>query len=335
MPELPDLAAAALLLALVTYVLTGGADFGGGIWELFARGPRAAQQVQALRRAIAPIWEANHVWLIVVVVLLFVCFPPAFAAIMVALHVPVSLLLVGIVLRGASFAFQSYAAGDHVVERASVRWFRIASVVTPLMLGVVAGAVAAGGIRIEQPAGAVVTDFVTPWLQPFPFLVGAMTLALCAYLAAVYMTLETDGELREDFRLRALAAGVGVGAIALPAALLALDAAPVIGEPLLGSSWSLPFHTATGMAAVGALAALVRRRFRLARMLAVLQTTLILFGWALAQYPSIVAPDLRIDEAAAPPVVLRMTLVVLGLGSALLLPAFVWLYRVFKGAGRS
>lgn len=330
MPEPADLVALVIWLAMTAYLLTGGADFGGGMCELLARGPRGPQQVQALRTAIAPIWEANHVWLILVVVLLFVCFPAAFAAMMTALHVPVTLLLVGIVLRGAAFAFQSYSAGDEAVERHSVRLFRAASLVTPLMLGVVAGAVAKGEVRVDLITGEVTTDFVSQWLQPFPFAVGLVTMALCAFLAAVYMTCECDGELRADFRRWALWLGTAVGALALPAALLARYDAPAIGVPLLGSAWALPFHAGTGAVAMLALVALWRRRFRLARLLAMAETTLILVGWALAQYPFVLAPDLTIAGTAAPRAVLVSTLVVLGAGTVLLLPALLWLYRVFK-----
>jgi cytochrome d ubiquinol oxidase subunit II len=255
MPDPTHLTAGVLLLAMIAYVVTGGADFGGGVWELFARGPRGSQQVHALRTAIAPIWEANHVWLILVVVLLFVCFPTAFAAIMVALHVPVTLLLVGIVLRGAGFVFHSYSAGDRAVERHALGWFRAASAIAPLMLGIVVGAIAAGRIRVDPATGAVAMLPGSAWLQPFPLLVGAMTLGLCAFLAAVYMTVETEGALQNDFRRRALFAGVAVGLVALPAAVVADAAAPLIGGPLLHSTWSLPFHACTGAAAVGALVA--------------------------------------------------------------------------------
>jgi len=326
------LVAAVLLLLMIVYVTTGGADFGGGIWELFATGPRRDRQVQALRRAIAPIWEANHVWLILIVVLLFVCFPPAFAAIMVALHVPITLLLIGIVLRGAAFVFQAYAAGDRAIERHAVRLFRAASAITPFMLGILAGAVAAGDLRADPLTGVVAVDRAVPWLRPFPLLVGLMMLCLCAFLAAVYMTVETEGALREDFRERALGAGIAVGAVALPAAVAAHRLAPAIGVPLLGSPWSLPFHTLTGIVAVAALAALARRHFKAARVLAPVQTALILIGWAVAQYPDLVTPDLSIDDCAAPTAVIVTTLAVLGLGSVVLVPAFVWLFRVFKGA---
>jgi cytochrome bd ubiquinol oxidase subunit II len=329
MPDPQTLVAVAFLVTMIAYLVSGGAEFGGGVWELFARGPRKHQQVQALRAAIAPIWEANHVWLILGVVLLFVCFPGAFAAIMVALHLPVALMLAGIVLRGAAFAFQSYSAGDEAVERVSVRVFRIASAVTPMALGVVAGAVAGGYVRVDPATGAVAMG-VHPWLQPFPLLVGLMTLALCAYLAAVYMTRETEGPLQDDFRVRALVAWAAVGAAALPAALVARATAPVIGVPLLGSNWSVPFHAATALVAFGAFFALWRRHFRTARVLAVTQTTLILIGWGLAQYPCIVAPDLTIANCVAPAPVLVMTLTVLGIGTVLLAPALWWLYRVFK-----
>ncbi|HEX6810805.1 MAG TPA: cytochrome d ubiquinol oxidase subunit II [Planctomycetota bacterium] len=330
MPDLPQLVGAVILVAMIVYVASGGADFGSGVWELFARGPRGQQQVRALRVAIAPIWEANHVWLILVVVLLFVCFPAAFAAIMVALHLPVTLMLVGIVLRGAAFAFQSYAAGDHAIERHSVRLFRVASMITPMALGVVAGAVAGGHIRVDAATGAVAPGAVRPWLLPFPLLVGLMTLSLCTYLAAVYMTVETEGPLREDFRRRALVAGCAVGAVALPAAFVAHSEAPVIGVPLLASAWSVPFHVTTGVVAVAALVALGRRSFRTARFLAIAQTALILIGWGVAQYPFVLAPDLDVGNCAADPAVLAATLIVLGAGTVLLVPAFVCLYRVFK-----
>jgi cytochrome bd ubiquinol oxidase subunit II len=331
MPELAHVVAAVVLVAMIAYVATGGADFGSGIWELFARGPRGALQVRALRGAIAPIWEANHVWLILVVVLLFVCFPTAFAAIMVALHVPVTILLFGIVLRGAAFVFQAYAEGDHAIERHAVRMFRIASTITPMALGVVAGAVAGGYVRVDAATGAVLDlGAARPWLAAFPLAVGLLTLALCAWLAAVYMTLAAPAELREDFRRRALLVGLAVGVIALPTAWLARREAPVLGEPLLGSWWSLPFHALTGVVAICALAAVFTRRYGAARWLAIAQTALILGGWGAAQFPHVIAPDLELVRAAAPRVVLATTLAVLAVGSLLLVPAFFWLYRVFR-----
>ncbi|RDV37972.1 cytochrome d ubiquinol oxidase subunit II [Bradymonadaceae bacterium TMQ3] len=322
--------AAIIVLALIVYLLTGGADFGGGIWYLFATGERKDGQRSALTDAIAPIWEANHVWLILVVVLLFVCFPPAFSAIMTALHIPLTLMLLGIVLRGSAFAFQSYSAGADRLERRSARVFAIASIITPFLLGICAGAIASGDIR-RLDSGIIDTDFISEWLQPFPFAIGALTLALCAFLAAVYMTVEADTDaLKDDFRRRALWSALATGACALAAILLAMRDAPLIWAGLTTARWSIPFQLVTGLAALLTIAALWIRRFHLARAAAALQVALILLGWALAQFPYLVYPDIRITDAAAETAVLRPVLIALALGSLLLLPAFVYLYKIFK-----
>ena len=330
MLELPMIVAAIIVLALIVYLLTGGADFGGGIWYLFASGERKDDQRRALTEAIAPIWEANHVWLILVVVLLFVCFPPAFSAIMTALHIPLTLMLLGIVLRGSAFAFQSYAAGAHRLERRSARVFAIASIITPVLLGICAGAIASGNIR-RLPSGVIDTNFISEWLQPFPFAIGALTLALCAFLAAVYMTVETHGDaLKDDFRRRALYSALATGACAFAAILLAMRDAPLIWTGLTAARWSIPFQLLTALAALVSIAALWTRRFHLARTAAATQVALILLGWALAQFPYLVYPDIRIADAAAETAVLRPVLIALALGSLLLLPAFAYLYKIFK-----
>ena len=136
MLEPAQLVAGVVMVAMVAYIVTGGADFGGGVWDLFAGGPTAARQRDVIAHALGPIWEANHVWLVLVVVLLFVCFPLAFAAIATALHVPLALMLVGIVLRGSAFTFRTYDRDDAHSRRLWGRTFAIASVITPVMLGV-------------------------------------------------------------------------------------------------------------------------------------------------------------------------------------------------------
>lgn len=326
------LVAGTMLVSMIIYVLTGGADYGGGIWDLFATGERKEKQRDVLGKAIAPIWEANHVWLIIVVVLLFVGFPKPFAAISTALHIPITLMLIGLVLRGSAFAFRSYSAGDDALERRASRVFAVSSVATPVMLGVVAGAVASSEMRINPETGLVVTDFVSAWLAPFPFAIGALTVSICGFLAAVYMTVEVDEDaLREDFRVRALISGGLVGVTAFAAALLAKTSAPEIWATIVDSRLGLAFQLVTALAAVGALAALFKRRFELARLLAGAQVTLILVGWGLAQYPFIVYPDLQIVESAAAASVLWPVLVALGLGMIVLIPSFWYLYAVFKG----
>src|SRR5271167_2088334 len=136
-----------LLISLTIYVLTAGADYGGGVWDLFAGGPRAYLQRDLIERAIGPIWEADHVWLILVIVILFTAFPPAFSAIMIGLHVPLTLMLVGVVMRGSAFSFRSYGGGGDLAEREWGRVFAIASIVTPLLLGIIIGAIAAGRVQ--------------------------------------------------------------------------------------------------------------------------------------------------------------------------------------------
>ena len=329
MLSLELLLAGAMLVALTFYSLLGGADYGGGVWDLFARGSRASEQRALIAHAIGPIWEANHVWLILVVVILFTAFPPAFSTIATALHIPLTLLLIGIVLRGSAFTFRTYDSQRDRVQRRWSRVFSIASIIAPVLLGVIVGAIASGMIRIEN--GNVVSGFVRPWLAPFPFAVGFFALSLFAFLAAVYLTLETsDRELGDDFRQRALFSGVAVGVLALFVFLLSGTYAPKIRAGITGSPWAIPLHVATALCAVGAFGTLWSRKYKLARLCAAGQVTLILWGWAVAQFPYIVEPDITIHSAAAPPETLRLLLIALGAGALILFPSFYYLFRVFK-----
>jgi len=318
----------ALLVALTVYVLTGGADYGGGVWDLLASGPRAAAQRELIERAIGPIWEADHVWLILVVVILFDAFPPAFAAIMTAMHIPLTLMLVGIVLRGSAFSFRSYGGGR---ERTQIRWermFSIASLVTPMLLGVIIGAIASGRIPKDPRDFG---DFVWPWMTPFCFAVGVFALALFAYLAAIYATLEpADAEVRDDFRLRALIAGVAVGVIAGVVLLLSIHGAPRIWEGLTERVWTWPLIWITSIFAIATLYALWMRRFAIARLCAVGQVALIVWGWAFAQFPYLIEPDLDIYNAGAPPITLHLLAGALTAGAFILFPSYRYLMVVFK-----
>src|SRR5216684_4080407 len=152
-----------MITALILYALLGGADYGGGVWDLFAFGKRAPAQRALIAQAIGPVWEANHVWLIFVIVVLFTAFPPAYAALSVALFVPLHLVLVGITLRGAAFVFRGPQAGGP----GSGPWgavFGVASVITPALLGMCVGAVSAGGLRVR--GGEVRVEEPPPWLTP-------------------------------------------------------------------------------------------------------------------------------------------------------------------------
>jgi cytochrome bd ubiquinol oxidase subunit II len=328
-PEL--LVAAIMLMALVLYALLGGADFGGGVWDLLASGPRARAQRALIADAIAPIWEANHVWLIVVIVLLFTAFPPAFYAIMVALHVPLTLMLIGIVMRGAAFTFRHYDSHRDDVQRRWSRIFAVASTITPVTLGMSVGGIVSGKI-VSDLKNVGVEYYFDSWLAPFPVVLGLLTLAIFSFLAAVYLAAETDDpDLQNDFRARALMSALAVFCFAWLAFFLSESGAPRIREGLLHSTWAVPFHLITGAVAAGVMWMLWIRRYLLARALAAIQVAMILLGWGMAQYPYIVVPALTISEAAAPYATLRLLLIALASGAVLLFPSFYYLYRIFKG----
>jgi cytochrome d ubiquinol oxidase subunit II len=327
---LPNLLAALIVVALNGYVLLGGADFGGGVWDLLASGPRRDRQRALIAEAIAPIWEANHVWLIIVIVLLFTCFPPAFSELATTLHVPLTIMLIGIVLRGSAFAFRAHHGEQ---SGAQLRWgrvFAIASTLTPLLLGVCLGALASGSVPRQGKTGFNAV-FIAPWLTLFCFGAGALTLALFAFLAAVYLTVEArEIPLQKDFRRRALGAAFAVFVTAAGTLALALLDAPRLQRGLITTPWALPLHLATGAAAVTAICALWKQRYRLARVAAAAQVSLILWGWTLAQYPYLIPPTLTIAEAAAPNVTLTLVLWALGGGALVLFPSLVYLFRIFK-----
>lgn len=334
MLEPSTLVAFVMLVALVVYTLTGGADFGGGVWDLLASGPRKLEQRRRIAHAIAPIWEANHVWLIVVVVLMFVCFPPAFAAVSTAMHIPLTIMLFGVVLRGAAFVFRAYDPQNE--DEATGPWrlvFAVSSTVTPIMLGIVLGGIASGTFQFEPGSFRVVTDFISEWAAAFPVMVGVYGLVLCALLAAVYLIHDTADapDLQEDFRRRALGAALVLGPLAFGTLMVAKLGAPHIYLALVSSPFALPLHVGTGVAAVGAIGALWTRRYGLARILVGCQTLGIFAGFGAAQFPYLIAPRITFADAAAPDHVLWGVLGVLGVGAVLLLPAFAWLYAVFKG----
>jgi cytochrome d ubiquinol oxidase subunit II len=329
---LPNALALCTLIALNAYVVLGGADFGGGVWDFFASGPRAQRQRELISHAIGPIWEANHVWLIVVVVLLFTCFPPAFAILMTYLHIPLTLMLIGIVLRGSAFAFRSYDVGNDAAQQRWGRVFSIASIITPIVLGMCIGTLSTGALG-EIPQNASMYDaFIAPWLQPFPIACGILTLALFAFLAAVYLTMDTnDPELREDFRRRALFSAVAVFIAAFGTLAISHWYAPTIRYTLTATTEAVLIHSATAIAAVVAIWALWTRRLRVARIAAPAQVTFILWGWGIAHYPELIPARITIQDAAAQPITLKLTLLGLAGGSIILLPSLWYLFRVFKG----
>lgn len=322
-----DIVAGILWLSLTAYAVLAGADFGGGVWDLLARGPRADDQRRAVAAAMGPVWEANHVWLIFMITGLFTAFPTAFGILALALYLPLTIALTGIVLRGAAFAFRA-----HVREALGPpsTWgivFGAASVVAPFFLGTAAAAAVEGAIRVQD--GRLVSGFQAGWATPYGALVGAFALAICAYLAATYLMVETEGTpLEADFRRRAAAAALVSGVLAVAGLAFSPFAAPPLAQALFGRG--LPLLVLALINGPVALWAVWQSRPRMARVAVIAQVVFVLWAWAVGQWPYLVPPDLTIAGSAAPPATLTALLVVVAAGMVVLLPSLWLLFKVFK-----
>jgi cytochrome d ubiquinol oxidase subunit II len=332
---LPEVIAGLMVVALNAYALTGGADFGGGVWDLLASESGRREQREYIAQSLAPIWEANHVWLIVVVVVMFTAFPAAFQQMVIVLHIPLTIMLVGIVLRGSAFVFRSYGARTDVARERWGATFAVASVITPIVLGISIGALASGNVavaaqRIESGSTSFADGFIWPSLRVFPVTTGLFALALFAFLAAVYLAHgATSDTLREIYRRRALQAAVAVFVLAAVALIAAYKEAPRVARGVAGSPWALPLHLLTGVAAIVAIVALVKRSYEVARVAAAGQVTFILWGWVLAQYPFLVPDSETIRDSAAPRETLSLLFIGLCVGTLILAPALRYLYGIF------
>jgi cytochrome d ubiquinol oxidase subunit II len=322
-----DTVAALLWLSLTAYAVLAGADFGGGVWDLFAHGQRAPEQRRAVAEAMGPVWEANHVWLIFMITGLFTAFPMAFGVVALAFYLPFTIAMTGIVLRGAAFAFRAH--GREAVGAQSP-WgilFGVASLITPFFLGSAAAAAASGSVRLRD--GSLISGFESGWTAPYSLLIGAFAVSLCSYLAATYLAVETEGsDLQHDFRARALLAGVASGTLGLAALALAPLLAPTLAHALFGRG--LPLLVVALLNGPLALFAVWRARPALARVAVAAQVVFVLWAWALGQWPYLVPPDLTITGSAAPQGTLLALLVVIAAGMVVLLPSLWLLFKVFK-----
>ncbi len=330
MIELETTLAIVLLISLTFYALMGGADFGAGVWHLLARGSSRRDQHRLIGDAIGPIWEVNHVWLILIVTILFTAFSAAYVQISITLHIPLPLLVIGIVLRGSAFAFRHYDVKDDDIH---VRWdqlFAVSSVMSPLLLGIIIGTITVGHFPLN--AENFVEGYVSPWVQPFPLLMGLFTLTLFAYLAATYLLLETRNyQLQEIFRKRAIIMVLVVGFLEEAILILGKSEAPQLWGSLQSSLWGACLQLAVGGLAVAAVWLLFTRRYWWARACAILQVTLTIWAWGLAQFPFLVPPYLTVFNAAAPAITLQFITIALFLGAVLLFPSLLYLFHLFKG----
>jgi cytochrome d ubiquinol oxidase subunit II len=323
--------AAEALLALTwigvtAYALSGGADFGAGFWDLVAGGPeRGSAQRRLIEHAIGPVWEANHVWLIFVLVVLWTGFPEAFAAIASSLYIPLTLVAVGVILRGAAFAFRKAVTGL-AVERLFGATFAASSVITPFFLGTVAGGVASGRV----PVGVAAAHPVRVFVNPTSVLGGVLAVVVCAYLAAVYLIADANRArqpaLVEAFRLRALLSGLVAGGVVLGGIGVLHADARALFNGLTGRG--LPLVLLSAAAGLVSLGCVWQRRFLAARGAAAMAVTAVLWGWAAGQYPYLLAGELTIRQAAADPAALRAVLLSLGVGAVLFVPALVALFAM-------
>ncbi|MCP2165561.1 cytochrome d ubiquinol oxidase subunit II [Goodfellowiella coeruleoviolacea] len=323
-----ELLISVMWLGLTAYVLLAGADFGGGCWDLLAGGTRrGAAQRALIEESIGPVWEANHVWLIFVIVLCWTGFPGAFAAVASTMYIPLTLAALGIIARGAAFAFRK-ATTELVFRRAYGAAFALSSVLTPFFLGTVAGGIASGRV----PPGIASGGIVRSWLNPTSLLGGALAVALAAYLAAVYLCQDArragSTALAEAFRRRALATAVVTGVLAACGIAILHADAPVLFHGLTGRG--LPVVVVSALAGLASLVLLLLRHYLATRVTAAIAVAALLWGWAVAQYPLVLLPDLTIEAAAATPEVLRVTLVVTAVGAVLLVPSLVWLFALFQ-----
>jgi cytochrome bd ubiquinol oxidase subunit II len=321
-----DAVAAVLWVGVTLYAVFGGADFGAGFWTLVAGGGERGKRARALIDwAIGPVWESNHVWLIFILVVLWTAFSEAFASIMSTLFIPLSLAALGIVLRGAGFAFHRVAARASA-RRLATGAFALSSVLTPLFMGTVAGAVASERVPIGNAKG----DPVTSWLNPVSLVIGVLFVTAGAYLAAVFLASDArrfgDPELERYFVVRALGAAVVAGVVAVAGIFVLHSDARYIYDGLVDEG--LPLVIASGVCGAAALLLLWRRARRGVRVLAVGAVVAVIWGWGVAQYPYLLPQTLTIDEGAASSETLTSLLVVFGVALLVVVPALALLYTL-------
>lgn len=317
--------AAALFVGVLAYALFGGADFGSGFYDLTAGGTARGAELRTLvDHSIGPVWEANHVWLIYVLVTWWTAFPETFAAAMSTLILPMLFALLGIVLRGASFAFRKYAAtlGQ---ARLFGAVFAVSSVITPFFLGAVAGGIASGRVPAAGRG-----DLWTSWLNPTSVFGGIIAVGTCAFLAGTFLCADArrSGQqtLAEQLRLRTLAVGAVTGTVVFAALIPIERDAPTLADGL--QNQAAPLVAVSGLAGIATLVLVGIRRFAVARVTALIAVAAVVVGWSVGQYPWLLVDEVTITDAAGAPATLEALLVAVGLAVVIVLPALGYLYKL-------
>ena len=322
-----ELCLALVMLGITAYAVFGSADFGAGFWDLTAGGAERGGRIRGMvQRSMSPVWEANHVWLIFVLVIVWTAFPVAFGSIFSTLSIPLFLAAIGIIFRGAAFALRGQAA---TIREARVLGglFASSSVLIPFCFGAALGGVASGRVRVGNAAG----DPWSSWLNPTSVLVGAIAVITGAHLAAVFLAGDSrraeQPDLVRAFRMRALATGVLAGVVALAGVLVLRSDARSLYDGLV-SGGGLVCVILSGVAGLATLALVWRERYGLARLTAAASVAAIALGWVFAQSPYLLPPDLTLDKAAASNATLGAVVVGVGIGALILGPSLWYLYRL-------
>jgi len=322
-----DICAAFIVLGISAYAVLGSADFGAGFWDLTAGGARGGGRLRGMiQRSMAPVWEANHVWLIFVLVIAWTAFPIAFGSIFSTLYIPLFLAAIGIIFRGTAFALRGQAA---TVREARVlgATFALSSVLIPFFLGAAIGGVASGRVPVGNAAG----DLIDSWLNPTSVLIGVVGVFSGAYLAAVYLAGDSaragQSDLVRAFRARALGAGVVTGVVALCGLLvLRSDARPLFDGLTSGAGLAMVLLSAA--AGVATLALLYAERYELARFSAAAAVAAVVIGWVIAQSPYVLPPELTLEQASASDAALSAVVIGVAGGMVILVPSLWFLYRL-------
>jgi len=325
-----EVVAVILWLGVTLYAVFGGADFGAGMWDLLAgRGERADRARAQIDHSIGPVWEANHVWLIFCLVVLWTAFSPAFGAIMTTLYIPLALAALGIILRGSGFAFRHALPGP--VRAPATRVFGVSSLLTPFFMGTVAGAIAAGEVPADGGG-----DPTASWTGLLPLLTGGIFVASAAYVAAVFLVRDSraagDEDLEGYFARRALAMALIAGALAAGGIFALRDEARFVYDGLTGPGLSLVILSAVcGLGALAILARGVRSGFTSRTVLALRPAAVgavvaVIWGWFVAQHPDLLPEQMTIDEAAGVDAALTTVIVVFAIAAVLVVPSLILLY---------
>ena len=316
-----------VLLGVTAYAIFGGADFGAGFWDLTAGGAERGGRLRGMiQRSMAPVWEANHVWLIFILVIFWTSFPVAFGSVFSTLSIPLFGAAVGIIFRGTAFALRGQAATMREA-RALGGLFALASVLIPFCFGAAIGGVASGRVVVGNAAG----DAISSWLNPTSIFIGVLGVVTGAHIAAVYLAGDSVRagvpDMVRAFRTRALASGVAAGGLAMAGLLVLNSDAPDLFDGLT-SGKGLAMVAVSGVGGAATLGLIWFERYGLARITAGVAVAAITVGWVFAQDPYLLPPKLTLDEAAASDATLTALVIAVGVGMIILIPSLAFLYRL-------